>query len=381
MMALSFAIPAAASAGTTNVPILKPSASDPQIDASAYASVLVIDAASGKTLYKSEPAKPWVPASLTKLMTSYLFASKPRNWTAKGNILKADEVGGGRLAVSSGATMTLRDLLNAALVGSANNAATALARLSGMGTAGFVTGMNAELARMGLTNTVLRDASGMNEKNVTTAYDMMAIFQKARENPEIRKAMTTGNYQFTIASPKKVSKNVKNTNLLVFGNPDVIVTGGKTGYLEESKYNFALSASPGQGMPQNAGEVAVIVFGANTRDGSQQAAATLAKWAWNSFDWYASSSVPIVFPRTLALGDKGADVKKLQQWLNAHGFIIAKTGAGSPGKETELFGALTQTAIKKLQEAHAADILAPQGRLTATGAFDMLTRAFLNEHP
>lgn len=372
---LFFAVPAADAA---LVPVLKADAPPPEVDTTVFASLLVIDAASGKTLYAMQPAKPWTPASLTKLMTAHVFVSKPRNWTSKGNILRVDEVGGGRLGVVSGSTMTLQDLLNAAIVGSANNAAMALARLSGFGSEGFITAMNAEAQRMGLTNTSFHEAAGMDAANTATAYDLAVLFRAAQTEPHVNKAMTTDRYQFTVATPSPVAKDIKNTNLLLFGNPDIRVTGGKTGYLVESQYNFGLSAKPGAGMPANAGEVIVMVLGAPSRDSSQEAAATLARWAWTSFDWRAAGALPVLFSRTLALGDRGADVRALQKYLNERGTPVAASGPGASGRETELFGPLTKAALARFQEAHAEEILKPQGRASSTGAMDMGTRAYLN---
>jgi len=54
----------------------------------------------------------------------------------------------------------------------------------------------------------------------------------------------------------------------------------------------------------------------------------------------ATNTTKYNFTRNLSLHSTGADVKALQQFLNANGFVIAKTGAGSPGKETSLFGTL-----------------------------------------
>jgi peptidoglycan hydrolase-like protein with peptidoglycan-binding domain len=87
----------------------------------------------------------------------------------------------------------------------------------------------------------------------------------------------------------------------------------------------------------------------------------------------------IAFTRDLQLNSIGEDVRALQQYLNAHGFPVAQTGVGSAGKETTYFGSATQAALIKFQEAHASDILAPNGLSTGTGYFGPSTRSFINK--
>jgi len=70
------------------------------------------------------------------------------------------------------------------------------------------------------------------------------------------------------------------------------------------------------------------------------------------------------FTRTLTIGSTGAEVALLQVLLNAHGFIIAASGPGSPGNETEYFGALTQTAVQEFQKAQG---IVSSGSPTVTG--------------
>jgi uncharacterized repeat protein (TIGR01451 family) len=74
--------------------------------------------------------------------------------------------------------------------------------------------------------------------------------------------------------------------------------------------------------------------------------------------------------RDLSVGSTGADVKTLQIYLNTHGFILSAEGPGSPGQETEKFGALTRAALAKFQ--------AKNGISPALGYFGPKTRAFLN---
>lgn len=76
------------------------------------------------------------------------------------------------------------------------------------------------------------------------------------------------------------------------------------------------------------------------------------------------------FKNNLTVGAKTESVRTLQAFLNAQGFIVAKTGPGSIGYETSYFGALTRSALAQFQAAH--------GIHPAVGYFGPITRAFLN---
>lgn len=84
------------------------------------------------------------------------------------------------------------------------------------------------------------------------------------------------------------------------------------------------------------------------------------------------------FKRQLQLGSTGGDVVALQRFLNAHGFFVAKTGAGSPGHETTRYGALTAAAVTQFQEANSATILKPAGLKKGTGVFGINTMRAVN---
>lgn len=69
--------------------------------------------------------------------------------------------------------------------------------------------------------------------------------------------------------------------------------------------------------------------------------------------------------RTLKLKMTGNDVKDLQIYLNTHGYPVALSGAGSSGKETTYFGALTKKAVISFQKASglvADGIVGPKTR-------------------
>jgi peptidoglycan hydrolase-like protein with peptidoglycan-binding domain len=76
------------------------------------------------------------------------------------------------------------------------------------------------------------------------------------------------------------------------------------------------------------------------------------------------------FTQNLELHDVGGNVRLLQEYLNDHGYLIAKTGPGSPGHETNTFGRHTLIALKEFQKAN---------NIKVDGYFGWTTRQIVNE--
>jgi peptidoglycan hydrolase-like protein with peptidoglycan-binding domain len=83
-----------------------------------------------------------------------------------------------------------------------------------------------------------------------------------------------------------------------------------------------------------------------------------------------TSAAVHVFKANLTSGSLGSEVKALQEFLNAHGFTVAASGAGSPGNETTRFGVATRAALMEYQKA--------KGITPAAGYFGPKTRAAVN---
>ncbi len=93
-----------------------------------------------------------------------------------------------------------------------------------------------------------------------------------------------------------------------------------------------------------------------------------------------SAPVSPVFTTDLKPGFIGKSVKQLQIFLNSDPDTqLAKSGLGSPGKETSLFGILTKASVIKFQEKYSKDILAPWNLTKGTGFVGKTTRAKINE--
>ena len=81
---------------------------------------------------------------------------------------------------------------------------------------------------------------------------------------------------------------------------------------------------------------------------------------------------PSSFTRNLTLNAAGEDVRGLQRFLNAQGFTVALSGAGSTGNETTYFGTLTRQALARFQAA--------KGIAPAAGYFGPITRSFISNN-
>lgn len=79
--------------------------------------------------------------------------------------------------------------------------------------------------------------------------------------------------------------------------------------------------------------------------------------------------IPLVSAQSMGLGSRSNSVQLLQKFLNNQGFVIAKSGPGSPGNETDYFGVLTQKALAAFQKKNNIN--------PASGFFGSITRGVI----
>lgn len=91
-----------------------------------------------------------------------------------------------------------------------------------------------------------------------------------------------------------------------------------------------------------------------------------------NLDYTPAPSFTYNFSRNLKFGMTGEDVMALQKILVLEGCLVLKT-------PTVNYYGMTQSAVKKLQEKYASEILAPLGLKIGTGNFGESTRAFINK--
>lgn len=243
-------------------------------------AVIVIDDASREVLLARNSRKEHPMASLTKLMTAMVALDHRVPMGRTATIVDADEVGGARLRVDNGTPLTVRQIFDAMLVGSANNAANALARSTKLSKEDFIAQMNAKAEEIGLASTTFVDPSGIEVGNVSTAEEVAALAFEAFAVPDVRRATTTAEVRIVAA---KSTHKFKNTNeLLTDDRNGLYVLGGKTGYLIESKWNLAVKMRDSRMKP-----VLVVVLGSADKARSFKDAEIAAKWVWNNYRWTA----------------------------------------------------------------------------------------------
>ena len=158
----------------------------PPVEARA---VLVANGATGEVLYSRNASRPLPPASITKLMTALVAVERAKPQATVAISPVATAVGESSVALRAGERMPLRDLLTAALVQSANDAAYAIAAHVGRGNvAAFIRLMNAKARGLGLTETRFVRPDGLDTPgHYSSARDVLALARAVMQKPLLRR--------------------------------------------------------------------------------------------------------------------------------------------------------------------------------------------------
>jgi serine-type D-Ala-D-Ala carboxypeptidase (penicillin-binding protein 5/6) len=161
------------------------SAGAPQVSASAY---LVENGVTGEILARENDRERLPIASITKLMTVLVSLQHARLDDVVTVSRQAAAVGESSIYLQKGDRLTVGELVEAALIQSANDAAVALAEHVGGTQAAFVAMMNAEAATLGLRDTHFANPDGLDAPDhYSSAHDVTRLARIAMKNPVIRR--------------------------------------------------------------------------------------------------------------------------------------------------------------------------------------------------
>jgi D-alanyl-D-alanine carboxypeptidase (penicillin-binding protein 5/6) len=156
-------------------------------------SAILIDAAGGQVLFEKNADEKRAPASMTKLMTLVLTFEALRDGKVTMDTIvtaspEACSYGGTQIWLKPGEQFKLQDLIKAIAIGSANDAAVAVAEQIGGSIAGFADLANAKAAALGMTNTHYVNPHGLDQDgHYTTARDMALLARHALTLPDLLK--------------------------------------------------------------------------------------------------------------------------------------------------------------------------------------------------
>ena len=205
-----------------------------------HSAVLVVDETTGAVLEAENATHLWYPASLAKVMTAYLvFEALADGWLDLGEKILVSEHAAAqppsKLGLGRGEKVSVRRLLEAMIVRSANDAAVVLAEAVSGSEADFAAAMTRKARALGMTQSVFRNASGLpDNKQVTTARDMLILTRALIANFPDRFGLF-GKQQFTLG---KRTRSTTNGWLKGYSGAE----GIKTGFTCGSGYNLLSSA-------------------------------------------------------------------------------------------------------------------------------------------
>jgi len=159
----------------------------PEVSAHAY---LVENGVTGEVLAQRQDRQRLPIASITKLMTVLVALQHASLDDVVTVSRQAAAVGESSIYLRKGEQLTVRELVEAALIQSANDAAVALAEYVGGSQSAFVAMMNAEARRLGLRDTHFANPDGLDAPgHYSSAHDVTRLARIAMKNPVIRQVV------------------------------------------------------------------------------------------------------------------------------------------------------------------------------------------------
>lgn len=327
---LSFSVSYAATMPTPAAPI---------IGAKSY---LVIDSKTGHEIASLDADAALAPASLTKIMTTYVVFSALK----QGQITLDEEVTisekawrteGSRMFIEVGTRVTVEDLVLGMIVQSGNDASVALAEHIAGSESVFAEMMNQHAAALGMYSSHFRNATGLPAENhVTTARDLATLARAIIEEfPEYYKWHAMKEFTYN---------NIKQSNRNSLLWRDDSVDGLKTGHTKAAGYCLVASAER-DGM-----RIISVVLGTSSTKSRADGSQALVNYGFRFFEtrllFKAGDEISIArvwksaneFSRLGVLEDLYVTVRRgsydaLESKLNIPSIVTAPIAAGQPVAE------------------------------------------------
>ncbi|QJC36308.1 serine-type D-Ala-D-Ala carboxypeptidase [Enterobacteriaceae endosymbiont of Donacia cincticornis] len=270
----------------------------PSINARSY---ILIDYNTGTILTEKNSNETQKPASLAKIMTSYVIGKA----LAKGKLNRNDIVtisknawatgneefnGSSLMFLKIGDNISVKNLIKGIILQSGNDACVAMAEYISGNQQNFVNLMNFYAKKIGLKNTIFKNVHGLDESGQYTTAKDIAIMGKSliKDFP----------YEYSIYKEKSFTFNhinQKNRNLLLW-DKNLYVDGIKTGHTKDAGYNIIASAI------KNNMRLIVVILGDRTEQDRKKNSKKLLNWGFETFrtihpikKYQKIASIPVLY--------------------------------------------------------------------------------------
>ena len=251
-------------------------ANPPALPAKAW---LLMDFDSGQVLASANADEALPPASLTKMMTSYLVEQALRSGKLKPTDLVSVSENAWCRGTSTESCMylplnsqaTVIDILRGIIIQSGNDASKAIAEHMAGSEAGFAKLMNAEAQKLGMTHTQFVNPTGLPDPAHKSSARDLAILARA--------IIGGGTDYYPLYAEREFKYNgIKqgNRNALLYTDPTV--DGLKTGHTEEAGYCLVTSSK------RNDMRLITVILNTNSPQARADQSRTLLGWGFGSFE-------------------------------------------------------------------------------------------------
>ena len=260
-------------------------------------SYILIDYDSGMVIAAKNPDLVLPPASITKIMTSYLAFIELHNKTLdlKDEVLvskNAWKTGGSKMFIEVGKKIKIDDLLHGIITSSGNDASVAMAEHISGNEETFAIYMNQVADSLGMTNTNYANSTGLPDENLYTTARDVSLLSRAliKDFPKEYKLYSQREYVFN-----KIKQYSRNKLLYL----DDSVDGIKTGFTRKAGYCLVASAKRGSR------RLISVVLGAKSPDQRTKASKALLEYGFRFYETHKifSSNQELIQARVFN-GDK-----------------------------------------------------------------------------
>ena len=253
---------------------------------------VLMDFNTGQILASSNGDEPLPPASLTKMLTSYLVEQGLKSGKLKPTEpvtmslsawCRGGKGGDSCMFVPLNAQAPLIDMLRGVIIDSGNDASKALAEHVGGSESAFAAMMNAEAARLGMTHSHFENSAGLPDPNHKASARDLAVLAQAIIRNSAEYYPIYSEHEFTYNGIKQ-----GNRNALLYTDPTV--DGLKTGHTEEAGYCLTASAK------RNGMRLISVIMAADSAQARADQTRELFNWGYSNFE----EATPVQAGATLA---------------------------------------------------------------------------------